>query len=448
MATSKTLMTEGSVWKKMISFAIPVFIGQLFQQLYNTADSLIVGNFTGSEALAAVSSSGNLIFLITGFFGGVALGAGVVIANYIGAQDRERTQTAVHTFIALSIFAGIILMVIGIFGAPVILRWLDTPENVMPLSVRYFRIYFAGSIGFVMYNTFLGILQAAGDSKHPLYYLIISSMTNIVLDLILVAGFGYGVGAAAFATAVSQFLSAFLCMFRLLRTKEDYQFIPSKICMDSPTVRKIIKYGIPSGLQNSIIGFANAIVQSYINWFGSDAMAGHGAYSKIEGFAFLPITCFTMALTTFIGQNIGAKRPDRVKKGALFGVCCPVIMAEVIGLLMYAFAPAVIRAFDDNPAAIAFGVARIRTCSLFYAFLAFSHAMAAVFRGHGKANVPMFVLLACWCIIRVTILFVSGIINRTIETVNWVYPITWLCSTAIFIFYYIFFFRKRMGVEA
>lgn len=441
-------MTEGSVWKKMVAFAIPVFIGQLFQQLYNTADSLIVGNFTGSEALAAVSSSGNLIFLITGFFGGVSMGAGVVIANYIGARDRERTQTAVHTFISLSFIAGVILMLIGIFGAPVILRWLNTPEEVMPLSVRYFRIYFAGSIGFVMYNTFLGILQAAGDSRHPLYYLIISSLTNIVLDLVLVAGFDLGVGAAAFATAVSQFLSAVLCMIRLLRIDEDYRFVPSKLCLEGPTVRKIIQYGIPSGLQNSIIGFANAIVQSYINYFGAAAMAGHGAYSKIEGFAFLPITCFTMALTTFIGQNIGAQKRDRVKKGALFGTACSVILAGAIGLLMYAFAPVILRAFDSNPESLAYGVDRMRTCSLFYCFLAFSHAMAAMFRGHGRANVPMFIMLICWCVIRVSILAISGTICRTIETVNWVYPITWMCSTAVFIFYFIVFFRKHMGEAA
>lgn len=448
MASTTTLMTEGSVWKKMVAFAIPLFIGQLFQQLYNTADSLIVGNFVSSDALAAVASSGNIIFLLTGFFGGVSAGAGVVIANYIGACDKPLTEKAVHTFISLSLLAGVFLTLLGMFFAPVVLGWVGTPDEIMPLSVRYFRIYFAGAIGFVLYNTFLGILQAAGDSKHPLYYLIISSVTNVVLDLVFIAGFGLGVGAAALATAISQFLSAILCMCCLLRINEDYRFNPRKLCLDRTMIRRIIRYGIPSGMQNSIIGFANTIVQSYINYFGAAAMAGNGVHAKIEEFAFLPISCFSLATATFIGQNIGAKRPDRVKKGSLFGVACPVIMATLIGLVMYAFAPSLIRLFDSNPETVMFGVARMRTCTLFYAFLAFSHAIAAVFRGHGRANVPMFVMLACWCVIRVSILTVAGMINRTIETVNWVYPITWMCSTATFIFYYFVFFRKHMGEAA
>ena len=215
-STSSTLMTEGSIWKKIIAFAVPLFLGNLFQQLYNTADSLIVGNFLGSNALAAVSSSGNLIFLLVGFFNGIAIGAGVVIARYYGAGRHGDVQKAIHTTIAFGLAAGVVLTVIGVVLAPIILVWMGTPADVLPKSTVYFRTYFAGSLSFVMYNVFVGILQSVGDSRHPLVYLIISSLINIVLDLVLVGIFHFGVGAAAFATIISQFVSAFLCLRRLM----------------------------------------------------------------------------------------------------------------------------------------------------------------------------------------------------------------------------------------
>ena len=313
---SKTLMTEGSIWKKIIAFAIPLFLGNLFQQLYNTADSLIVGNFLGSNALAAVSSSGNLIFLMVGFFNGIAMGAGVVIARYYGARDIDRVQKALHTTIAFGITAGILLTVIGVVMAPIILVWMGTPEDVLPNSVVYFRIYFCGSIAFVLYNIFVGILQSVGDSRRPLMYLIISSAVNVMLDLLLVAVFRFGVGAAALATIISQFVSALLCFRHLLRAPEDYRVSVKKIRFHIPLLRQIISNGLPAGIQNSIIAFANVVVQSNINSFGKMAVAGCGAYSKIEGFGFLPITCFALSLTTFVSQNLGAKQYERAKKGA------------------------------------------------------------------------------------------------------------------------------------
>ena len=436
MDSSLNLMTEGSVWKKIVFFAIPVFIGNLFQQLYNTADSLIVGNFLGSNALAAVSSAGNLIFLLIGFFSGLALGAGVVIARYIGAKDHVNVEIAVHTTVALGLVASVIMTAVGVGLAPAILRLMDTPAEVLPASVTYFRIYFMGAAGFVMYNTFVGILQAAGDSKHPLYYLIISSVINIVLDLLLIAGFHMGVGAAAFATAVSQLVSALLCMIRLMKSKEDYRLVLRRIRFHGPTLGRIIRFGLPSGFQNSIIGFANVVVQSYINYFGEMAMAGAGAYSKIEGFAFLPITSFTMALTTFVGQNLGAGDYERTRKGARFGTICSLILAELIGVAIYITAPQLIAAFDRTPQVIAYGTDRARACALFYCLLAFSHAMASILRGAGKAMVPMLIMLAFWCIVRVSILAISGMLFRTIATVNWVYPITWSLSSVAFLIYY------------
>ena len=353
-----TLMTEGSIWRKIVTFAIPLFFGNLFQQLYNTADSLIVGNFLGSDALAAVSSSGSLIFLLVGFFNGISVGAGVVIARYFGARDKDNLSKAIHTDVAFGLVAGTLLTVIGLILAPRILIWMGTPEDVLANSVVYFRVYFCGSLAFVMYNIFVGIMQSVGDSRHPLIYLIISSVINIVLDLLFVGVFHWGVGSAALATIISQFVSAFLCLFRLMRIKTDYRIEIKKIRFHKRHLKMIISYGLPSGLQNSIISFANVIVQSNINSFGKMAVAGCGAYSKIEGFGFLPITCFAMALTTFIGQNLGAQKYDRVKKGARFGIVCSVILAEVVGLCIYGLAPLFIAAFNNDPQVIAFGTAQ------------------------------------------------------------------------------------------
>lgn len=305
-------MTSGSIPKQMVFFALPILLGNLFQQLYNTVDSLIVGNFLGSQALAAVSSSGNIIFLMIGFFNGVAIGAGVVISRYFGAREIERMQNAIHTTVAFGLIVSFIMTLIGVFFTPTLLRWMGTPDSVMAASVTYFKIYFLGSFGSIMYNFFVGILQAVGDSKHSLYYLIVSSVVNVVLDLFFIAVLNMGVGSAALATIISQYISAGLCLNLLLTTKGTHRIVPSKVKIHKELLGEILKYGLPSGFQNSIIGLANVVVQSNINSFGDMAMAGCGAYSKIEGFAFLPITSFTMALTTFVGQNLGARQYDRV----------------------------------------------------------------------------------------------------------------------------------------
>lgn len=432
-----TLMTEGVIWKKIIAFAVPIFFGNLFQQLYNTADSLIVGNFVGSDALAAVSSSGNLIFLMVGFFSGIAMGAGVVIARYYGARSTQEVSQAVHTLVAFGLAAGVALTVAGVMATPQILIWMGTPETVFPKSVLYFRIYFAGSLGFVMYNVFVGILQSVGDSKHPLIYLIISSITNVLLDLLFIAVFGMGVGAAALATILSQFASALLCLWRLMRTNEEYRIELRKIRFDGNMMRQVISNGLPAGVQNSIIALANVVVQSNINVFGMTAVAGCGAYSKIEGFGFLPITCFALSMTTFISQNLGAKEYGRVKKGARFGIFCCIITAEIVGICIYIFIPSLIGAFDSNPEVILYGTTQARTVTLFYFLLAFSHCLAGIFRGAGKSMVPMVVMLAFWCVVRISYITIAVKIVPVIRTVFWAYPLTWSLSSIFFLIYYL-----------
>ena len=437
-AEKTTLMTEGSIGRKIIAFSLPLFLGNLFQQLYNTADSLIVGNFLGSNALAAVSSSGNLIFLMVGFFHGIAAGAGVVIARYYGARELKSVKKAVHTTIAFGLAAGIFLTIAGVLLTSHILIWMGTPADVLPESTVYFRIYFMGSLSFVMYNVFVGILQSVGDSRHPLVYLIVSSVINILLDLLFVGVLGFGVGAAAFATILSQFISAFLCLFRLIfKSPEDYQVSLRLIRFDLPMLKQIIANGLPAGFQNSIIALANVVVQSNINKFGKMAVAGCGAYSKIEGFGFLPITCFSLALTTFISQNLGAKQYERAKKGARFGILCSITMAEVVGIFIYFTIPILISAFNRTPEVIAYGTTQARTVTLFYFLLSFSHCIAGILRGAGKASVPMITMLCFWCIVRVSYITLIVRFIPVINVIFWAYPLTWSLSSIVFLIYFL-----------
>ncbi|MDO5410588.1 MAG: MATE family efflux transporter [Lachnospiraceae bacterium] len=431
--SSAVLMTEGSIWKTIIAFALPLFIGNFFQQLYNTADSLIVGNFLGSEALAAVSSSGSIIFLLVGFFNGIAMGAGVVVARYFGARDFGKLQRAIHTTITFGLVAGVLLTVIGVILTPQLLLWMDTPAEVLPNSILYFRIYFMGSMAFVLYNVFVGILQSLGDSTHPLQYLIISSIINVILDLLFVAVFKLGVGSVAFATIISQFISAVLCVIRLAHSPEEYRISVRRLGFDPFMLKQVIGNGLPAGMQNSIISFANIIVQSNINAFGKAAMAGCGSYSKIEGFGFLPITCFAMAMTTFVSQNLGAGKFDRIKKGARFGILCSMTMAELVGVIIYILIPVLLAGFNRDPEVIRFGIAQARTVTLFYCLLAFSHCAAGIFRGLGKAVVPMIVMLCCWCVIRITYITLTVRIIPVINVIFWAYPLTWTLSSICFV---------------
>ena len=435
---NKNLLTEGSIWKKLLGFAFPLFLGNLFQQLYNTADSLIVGNFLGSDALAAVSSSGSLTFLLVGFFQGLAMGGGVVIARYFGARQMKELQRAIHTSIAFGIICGIILTFSGIILAPKILILMKTPADILLKSTLYFQVYALGSIGLVLYNNFVGIMQAVGDSRHPLYYLIFSSLMNVSMDMLFVGALGMGVEGAALATIIAQFASAFLCLYRLMKkSPEEYTVSLKKICLDPYMLRQIVSNGFPSGVQNSVIALANVVVQSNINSFGKLAVAGCGAYSKIEGFGFLPITCFSMGLTTFISQNLGAKKYDRAKKGARIGIICSISMAEVVGIIVYLTSPFLIAAFNSDPGVVEYGVKQAHIITLFYFLLAFSHCIAGIMRGAGKATVPMFVMLACWCVTRVSYITIAVRMHPVIQTVFWAYPLTWSLSSILFLIFYL-----------
>ena len=431
-----TLMTEGPIARQLIAFALPLMLGNLFQQLYNTADSLIVGNFLGSDALAAVSSSSNLIQLMVGFFNGVAGGAGVVIARYYGARDIPRLQRTLHTMMAFGLAAGCLLTAAGVTLTPILLRLMGTPKTVLPQSISYFRTYFLGSMAFVLYNICMGALQAVGDSRHPLQYLMISSVINVALDLLFVGVLGWGVAAAAAATAISQTVSTVLCLIRLTHSDRDYRLNLRRIRFDLPALREILSNGVPSGLANCIISIANVVVQANINAFGAAAMAGCGAHSRIEGFAFLPVTCFNMALTTFVSQNLGARRYDRVKKGARIGLVSVMVMAESIALMIYILSPRLIGLFSQDPEVIAFGVMHQRTTTPFFFLLAYTHAMAAIQRGAGHSAVAMLVMAVCWCVIRVPYVTLAAHLRPVLTSVSSGYPVTWTLSSIVFTIYY------------
>ena len=331
---------------------------------------------------------------------------------------------------------GVALTVVGFFTTPVILGWMGTPENVMPSSVLYFRIYFLGGLGNVMYNACCGVFQAVGDSKHPLYYLIVSTVINTVLDILFVKFLGFGIGGAAAATIIAQFVSALLAFIRLTRVDGPHRIYIRKLKIDRETLSKELKIGFPTGIQNSVIAIGNVVVQSNINSFGDVAMAGCGSYFKLEGFVFLPITCMSMALTTFVSQNLGAGQYDRVKKGARIGSVISVSCAELIGVLVFLLAPILLRMFSNEAEVIAVGTRQARTESLFYCLLALNHCLAGILRGAGKTKVPMIVMLSSWCLLRITYITIIVRIIPVVNVIFWAYPLTWSASAIVFLIYY------------
>lgn len=437
MHSGTTNMTTGNVKKVMLTFAMPIFLSQLFQQLYNTADSLIVGNLLGKQALAAVSSSAALIQLFTALMVGVALGAGVVISRYFGAQEHQTVSDAIHTVTAFGVAAGVFMTIVGVSLSPVLLRWMGTAPDVMEGSISYFRNYFLGSLAVMLYNVFTGIMNALGDSRRPLYYLIFSSVLNVLLDLLFIGVFGFGVGSAATATAISQAASAVLCYLHLRKPGTIYQLKLRKVRFHGALMGEITRMGLPTGVQNSVISVGNVMVQSHINSFGSDAMAGCGTYAKLQGFAFLPIMSFAMAITTFVSQNLGAKNYDRARRGARFGIISMMILAEIIGVILILGTPALARMFNSDPNVVQIAVTQSRVENLFFFLLAFSHSIAGVCRGAGKATVPMTVMLGVWCVLRIVYITVAMNISHQLFLVFWSYPITWTVSSIIFLIYYL-----------
>ena len=429
-------LTSGSIPGSILRFALPLFLGQTLQQFYNMADAWVIGNFAENSAFAAVSSGGNLTFLIIGFFSGIGVGGGVVISRYFGARDKTSTQRAIHADFLFGLIASMVATVAGLTLVPWLLTLMNTPADVLPYSLQYFRVYFGGVTTIILYNICMSIMQAQGDSLRPLYYLFISSVANVVLDLLFVAVFHWGVTGAAIATVIAQGLSVVLCLVRMCREPEEHLRLDfRKLYWDKEMMRRIIRQGLPTGVQNAVISLGNVVIQSNINSFGASAMSGQGAYSKIEGFAFLSVTSMSMTLPTFVSQNLGAGNVPRAKKGALFGTLTTMVAAEITGVLMYIFIPQLLRLFISDPEAIAYGIIHARVDTLFYCLLALAHCAAGILRGCGKSTVPMIVMLSCWCVLRSIYVTVILRFIHEFRMISWAYPITWGVSCILFVFY-------------
>lgn len=426
-------LTEGPIGRGLLAFAIPLFLGQLLQQLYNVADAWGVGNFADNNAFAAVSSTGSMTFLVIGFFNGVATGGGVVISKYFGAKNYDAVEKSVHTNLLFGIIASVLATAVGMLLAPWLLTIMKTPAEVMPESLTYLRIYFGGVSTIIMYNIGMAIMRALGDSIHPLYYLVLSSIVNVLLDLLFVAVLGYGVAGAGVATVIAQGISAVMCIVKMCRTDGVGRLKLRALRYYPEYMGEVIVQGLPNGVQNSVISIGNMVVQTNINSFGSYAMSGVGAYSKIEGFAFLPITSMSISLPTFIGQNLGAKKYDRAKKGAAFGIASGVVLAEIIGVIVYLFAPQLLRFFVNVDEAVAIGERHARIICLFFFLLAFSHCAAGVLRGCGKSIVPMITMLAFWCGVRIIYVTTTLHFIPNFSVISWAYPLTWTLSSIVFL---------------
>lgn len=433
--TKTTMMTEGSVVKNILFFSVPLILGNLLQQLYNTVDSIIVGNYVGSNALAAIGSSTSLVYLLIAFSQGVSVGAGVVISQRLGQKNKEGVQISVHTALALAGILGIILTVGGILFSKEILLWMNTPEEVLTDAVTYLRLYSAGMVFNVIYNMAAGILNAAGNSKRSLGYLAIASVTNLILDLVFIVGMKMGIAGAAIATNIGQMISCVLAIWFLVRAQTDYKVYLNKIKIHKSTAGLIIKIGLPTGFQNMVISLSNILVQSSVNSFGANAMAGFGAYMKVDGFNVLPVTSFGMAATTFVGQNFGAGKTERVKKGMWMTLGIGILYTITTGVLLLTFSETIMQLFSHDPAVIAYGRQAMRFFCPFYWVLSILHALSGTVRGTGKSIPPMVVLLISLCFFRV--LWVQFVMPNiaSIEGIFMLYPISWTIGSGLMILY-------------
>ena len=433
----KTLdLTKGSIVKAIILFSIPLLIGNLFQQLYNAVDSYVVGNYVGTDALAAVGASTPVINMLIGFFMGISTGAGVVIAQYYGGDDIKKMRRAIHNSLALTIVMGIILTIIGLVFTDPLLHAIGVPQEVFSQASLYLSIYFWGLIFMMIYNMGSGILRSVGDSKRPLYFLIFSSIINIILDFLFVKTFHFGVAGAGYATLIAQAVSAIFIMFVLMKTKENYQVVFKEIGFDRDILKRIIKIGVPTGFQQSIVSLSNVIVQSYINVYGASVIAGYSVTVKIDGFVNLPLQAFNMAITTFVGQNIGAKQYDRVKKGAYMTTFLAMLTIGTFVIIMYIFGRYFIALFNSEKEVIEAGRLMQLVFLPFYIFLPINQVINGVLRGAGRSTVPMYVMIFSFVVLRQLYLFFITKVTSDIAYVFFGWPLTWIVCSVIFLVYF------------
>ncbi len=438
-------MTDGPITTHLIAFSVPLLLGNIFQMLYNTVDSIVVGNFVGKEALAAISSTTMIVNIMIFFFNGFSVGGGVVIGQYLGARKMKELHRTVETTIAVTILFGIFFTFAGFFLVPFMLRLMQTPEDVFPQAKLYLEIYFSGALGLLIYNMGSGILRAVGDTKRPLYFLIFTSILNTVLDLVFVIVFKAGIAGAAIATIISQLISAIMVLVLLTRADDIYKLTWNDLRIDLPILKFIMQIGLPAGVQSMITSVSNVFVQSYINGFGSGCMAGWGAYNKLDSFIFLPINSLGQAATTFVSQNIGAGRSDRANKGTVRALQMAVGVTFAIASVLIFFAPAATGLFTSDDEVIYYGSLFIRMNTFFLIFNAINHVLAGALRGRGESKIPMICMLSCFVVIRQIYLFIGSRIAYNPYVVGFGYPVGWMtcCAAELICFYFIV--RKNKG---
>ena len=442
-------MTSGSIVRQIILFSLPLMLGNVFQMLYNTVDSIVVGNFVGKEALAAVGSTTMIVNMLVFFFNGFSVGAGVVIAQHFGARDMERLHTAIETTMCMTFVLCGLFTAVGILSVRPMLRLMSTPDDVLEDSVTYLTIYFWGMSGLLVYNIGSGILRAVGDTTRPLMFLILTSLLNIVLDLVFVIVLKAGIAGVANATIISQFISAALTLRLLTRTRDIYRLTWRDLRIDGPVLRRIFSVGLPAGIQSVITAFSNVFVQSYINFFGSSCMAGWSCYNKLDQFIMLPMQSTALAATTFVGQNIGAKQYERANRGTRDTILLSVGITAVIAVVLVIFAPAAVGLFSQDASVIEFGVLFMRMNTFFLLFNCVNHTLAGALRGRGDSQGPMFIMLLSFVAIRQIYLFIiTRFVANTPRLVGFGYPVGWMCRCAIEVTYYFIRWGKKKHTEA
>ncbi len=429
-------MTSGSITGLLIRFSIPLLAGNLFQQLYNTVDSIVVGNYVGKEALAAIGSTTSLINTLVGFFLGLSAGASVVISQYFGAHDLSSLRKTVHTMTAGTFILGVIFTITGIVCSPFMLRLMATPDDVISDATVYLRIYFEGVLALMIYNTGAGILRAVGDSKRPLYFLVVSSLLNVGLDLLFVVKFHWGIAGAAYATIIAEAVSACMVLFVLMHTQECYKLKISELKINRDILCKIIAVGLPAGIQQAVTSFSNVFVQAYINSFGSSCMAGWASYGKIDQFAILPMQSLSLASTTFVGQNYGAQNMKRVKRGINISLILSISITGLLAVPLVVFAGQLVSMFNRETDVLYYGVFFLRISSPFYVLCCINQIYAGALRGLGDAAVPMGIMIGSFVVFRQIYLFTVTHLTSSFYPVSVAYPVGWIVCSAVMLVHY------------
>ncbi|MDY6399949.1 MAG: MATE family efflux transporter, partial [Synergistales bacterium] len=424
-------MTEGIIWRHLINFAFPLFVGNIFQQLYNTVDSVVVGNFVGADALGAVTSTVPIVLTLIGAFVGMSMGSSVVISQYFGAKDVTNLRKSTHTAVVSTIILSLMISAIGYYATPYMLVMMNTPASVLKEAVVYLQIFSLGLGGLMLYNMGAAILRAVGDSKRPLYYLIFASILNIFLDLLFVIKFNYGVAGVAYATILAQLISGLAIFYRLFKSNEVHSLSWSEMKIDAEILKRIIKIGFPAGFQMALTSFSNVFVQAYINAYGAASTAGWGIYARVDAFVTLSTQSMSMSITTFVGQNAGARRPDRIRDG--LRACKKISLAISITIItfIYFFAPFIVSLFNRDAEVLRYGVLFMRLNCIFDPFNVLNQTHAGALRGVGDSRTPMLIMLGSFVVFRQIYLFIISRITSTVHFIALGYPVGWIVCCAL-----------------